>query len=307
MQLQTAVEAVSLHEVPHVLPQPHENPPQALMDRVLATFPASEKDALYRLDMFLRERGKGYNANRDFPAKNGTAKLSPYFTLGLLSPRVALVKALALNAGKYDSGSDGIVTWISELCWRDFYRNILIEFPQVSKNKPFKLETDLVSWTTDPQNALFQKWCAGTTGYPIVDAGMRQLLQEGWMHNRVRMITASFLTKDLGVDWRLGERHFMRNLVDGDLASNNGGWQWAASTGTDSQPYFRIFNPSLQSERFDPDGAYIRKYVPELAGVKGKEIHDPKHRNKIGYAAQIVDHKVASKAFLEVFKKGIGK
>ncbi|KAJ3196739.1 hypothetical protein HDU82_001679 [Entophlyctis luteolus] len=297
--------AAASTDIPKTLPSPHENPGQELLDRVYSTFPPSEKAALERLDAFLEHRVKSYSSDRDFPGKHGTSRLSFYLTLGLISPRVCLSRALSLNSKKFDSGNEGIVTWISELCWRDFYRNILIEFPQVSKNKPFKMETDGVFWITDPKNQLFQKWCTGNTGYPIVDAGMRQLLEDGWMHNRVRMITASFLTKDLGVDWRLGERHFMRHLVDGDLASNNGGWQWAASTGTDSQPYFRIFNPNRQSERFDPDGTYIRKYVKELAKVKGKEIHDPKFRAKLGYPPPIVDHKVASKAFLEVFKKGI--
>ncbi|KAI9352110.1 deoxyribodipyrimidine photolyase [Obelidium mucronatum] len=298
---------------PPVLPPPFAEPPPTVAAFADSTFPATEDAAITRLTTFLDARGKGYKDNRDFPGKDITSKLSPYLSLGVISPRTCLVKALEKNGGKYDSGNEGFVTWISELCWRDFYRNILIEFPRVSKNLPFKLETDAVLWKATPEDPLFQKWCTGNTGFPIVDAGMRQLLAEGWMHNRVRMIVSSFLTKDLGIDWRLGETHFMKNLIDGDLASNNGGWQWSASTGTDSQPYFRIFNPTLQSERFDPDGSYIRKYVPELQGLKGKAIHEPKTRltpkewGKLNYPAPIVDHKTASKAFLEVFKKGISK
>ncbi|KAJ3031763.1 UNVERIFIED_CONTAM: hypothetical protein HDU68_000050 [Siphonaria sp. JEL0065] len=306
------IETLDASEIPTAsLPAPFVNPPANVITFADATFPASEEAALTRLTTFLDARGKGYKDNRDFPGKDVTSKLSPYLSLGVISARTCLVKALAKNSGKYDSGNEGYITWISELCWRDFYRNILIEFPRVSKNLPFKLETDAVLWKTTPDDPVFQKWCQGQTGFPIIDAGMRQLLAEGWMHNRVRMIVSSFLTKDLGIDWRLGEAWFMEHLIDGDLASNNGGWQWSASTGTDSQPYFRIFNPTLQSERFDPDGGYIRKYVEELKSVKGKEIHDPKARlnakewAKLKYPAPMVDHKVASKTFLEIFKKGI--
>ncbi|KAJ3065580.1 hypothetical protein HDU98_011071 [Podochytrium sp. JEL0797] len=293
--------------IPATVPPPFVDPPESVCRFADATFPPGEDAALARLNKFIEERGSEYKETRDFPGMDKTSRLSPYLAVGAISTRTCLLAALKANNGKYDSGKEGFVTWISELCWRDFYRNILIEFPRVSKNLPFKLDTDRVLWASDRTNANFQKWCTGTTGYPIVDAGMRQLQTEGWMHNRVRMIVASFLTKDLGVDWRLGESWFMQNLIDGDLASNNGGWQWAASTGTDSQPYFRIFNPKLQSERFDPEGGYIRKYVKELKGVKGKDIHDPKGREKLGYPQQVVDHKVASKAFLEVFKTGIGK
>ncbi|KAJ3083805.1 hypothetical protein HDU99_006028 [Rhizoclosmatium hyalinum] len=298
------------------LPAPYtesDNPPASVTEFINKTFAPSEKAAATRLATFIESRGKSYKDTRDFPGKDLTSKLSPYLSLGLISPRVCLDAAVKANNGKYDSGNEGLVTWISEICWRDFYRNILIEFPRVCKNLPFKPETDNVEWNYSRDNPLYIAWCEGKTGFPIVDAGMRQLATEGWMHNRVRMIVSSFLTKDLGVDWRLGESWFMRNLIDGDLASNNGGWQWSASTGTDSQPYFRIFNPLLQSERFDPDGHYIRKYVKELSTVKGKEIHDPKGRlgsayfAKLGYPKPIVDHKTASQAFLAAFKKGIGK
>ncbi|KAI8821964.1 deoxyribodipyrimidine photo-lyase [Chytriomyces cf. hyalinus JEL632] len=299
--------------LPTTVPQPFEAPSQELIDFADKKYPAGEANARIRLESFVKARIKGYKNDRDSPGKDLTSRLSAYLALGVISPRECLVEVLTSNNQKFDSGSDGAVTWISELCWRDFYKNILIEYPRVCKNQPFKLETDNVTWTTDPESPLFKAWCTGHTGYPIVDAGMRQLLAEGWMHNRVRMIVASFLTKDLGIDWRLGEKHFMRHLIDGDLASNNGGWQWAASTGTDSQPYFRIFNPTLQSEKFDPAGSYIRKFVPELKSVLGKEIHDPKGKlglpriAKLGYVAPIVDHKIASQAFLEAFKRGIGK
>jgi deoxyribodipyrimidine photo-lyase len=176
-------------------------------------------------------------------------------------------------------------------------------------NKPFKPEYSNIEWSYDTSH--FQAWTEGRTGFPIVDAAMRQLVHSGWMHNRCRMIVASFLAKDLLIDWRMGERFFMENLIDGDFASNNGGWGFAASVGVDPQPYFRIFNPLLQSEKFDPDGDYIRKWVPELKGVKSKAIHDPYTRGagpqakKAGYPKPIVQHKGARERALAAYKKGI--
>lgn len=179
-------------------------------------------------------------------------------------------------------------------------------------NKSFKPEYTNIKWEYD--TAQFEAWCTGKTGFPIVDAAMRQLNHTGWMHNRCRMIVASFLAKDLLIDWRMGEKYFMLHLIDGDFASNNGGWGWSASTGVDPQPYFRIFNPLMQSERFDPDGVYIRKWVPELKAVKGKAIHDPYERGeskkaleKAGYPKKIVDHKTARDRALTRYKAGIAK
>jgi deoxyribodipyrimidine photo-lyase len=188
----------------------------------------------------------------------------------------------------------------SELRWRDFYAHVLFHFPHV-EHRAFRRECDALEWTGDP--AHIDLWKAGRTGFPLVDAGMRELAATGFMHNRARMVVASFLTKDLLLDWRLGERHFMRHLVDGDLASNNGGWQWAASTGTDAQPYFRIFNPTLQGERFDPEGAYVRRWLPGLAGIPARFIHRP-HEAPDGepdYPSPIVDHAAQRKRALATY------
>ncbi|RKP17893.1 DNA photolyase, FAD-binding/Cryptochrome, partial [Rozella allomycis CSF55] len=220
--------------------------------------------------------------------------------------RECLNEALIANKGLLDSGNEGAVTWISELCWREFYRHVLFHYPRVCMYQPFKLETKNIKWRDDPEG--FEKWCKGETGYPIVDAGMRQLNKTGWMHNRSRMIAAMFLTKDLLIDWRKGEKYFMENLIDGDFASNNGGWQWSASTGTDSQPYFRVFNPLLQSQKNDPDGVFIKKWVPELKGLNKKQIHCPKdclgasEFKKLNYPLPLVDHDMARKRAIDAFK-----
>ena len=194
-------------------------------------------------------------------------------------------------------------TWISELCWRDFYKHILLGFPHVCRHQAFKRETDKLPWSHNEAN--FQAWCEGRTGFPIVDAAMRQLNETGWMHNRLRMITAMFLTKDLFIDWRLGERYFMQHLIDGDLSANNGGWQWSASTGNDAAPYFRIFNPFLQSKKCDPDGEFIRRFVPELAHLDAKRIHEPHAKGvdvRLKYPKPIVDHAFARLDTLAYFK-----
>ena len=195
----------------------------------------------------------------------------------------------------------------SELCWREFYADVLFQQPRTAwenlqpKMNAMSLDTDKRAETR------FEKWCAGETGYPIVDAGMRQLLRTGWMHNRVRMITASFLVKDLHLPWQWGARHFMRHLVDGDIASNNHGWQWTAGTGTDAAPYFRIFNPQSQSEKFDPNGEYIREWIPELAGCPTKQLHTPGAGGFVGYAQPIVDHSVEREESLARYKAVSGK
>jgi deoxyribodipyrimidine photo-lyase len=269
-------------------------------------WPAGEAEAAQRLETFLEERASTYAKQRDIPAEPGTSQLSPYLTLGVLSIRRCLAAAVAANKGSLADGKKGLDVWISELVWREFYRHVLVGYPRVSKHRAFKLETEKIEWRDSDSD--FEAWAAGRTGVPIVDAGMRQLEATGWMHNRVRMITAMFLSKDLFLDWRRGEQHFMRHLVDGDLASNNGGWQWSASTGTDAAPYFRIFNPWTQGKRYDPEGRYIRRWVPELAEVPAEKLHDPKklspiERAELDYPEPIVDHKSARIRAIEAFRE----
>lgn len=250
-------------------------------------------DAKARLASFIEANLRGYKDQRDFMALNRTSRLSPYLRFGLISIRECLAAA-SEHTGK------GPETWIKELLWREFYAMILYHFPDAVAHE-FQHQYRAVKWSYDPKR--LKAFIQGRTGYPIVDAAMRQLLEEGWMHNRARMIVASFATKDLQLDWRLGEEHFAQYLMDYDLASNNGGWQWAASTGTDAQPYFRVFNPWLQSVKFDPQGDYIRRYVPELATLNDKEIHYPKGLLRpTDYPPPIVDHATARDAAIAMFK-----
>ncbi len=284
--------------------------------------PAGEAAARERLRRFAdlqRQPGIAtYAEQRERPGIEGTSRLSPYLRLGALGIRTALRAALDLEAAPEaltTLARDSLERWIGELAWRDFYVQVLYHFPHVLRGA-FKREYDALEWENDP--ALLAAWQEGRTGYPIVDAAMRQLRQEGWMHNRARMIVASFLTKDLLVDWRYGERHFMRLLLDGDPAANNGGWQWAAGTGTDAQPYFRIFNPVSQGTKFDPDGAYVRRYVPELAAVPPRYIHTPhllppaeqiRAGVRLGrdYPLPVVDHSTRRAMALDVYGKVKGK
>ncbi len=272
------------------LPAPFKGAPKHLV--------AIGEDAAHQqLDNFLEERVKGYKDNRDFPAVDGTSQLSPYLANGVLSGRQCLIAARQAGVS-----GDGIETWINEIAWRDFYINILYHYPRVSMHRAFKPETEALVWNEPGEH--FEAWKEGRTGIPIVDAAMRQLKATGWMHNRLRMITAMFLTKNLFIDWRLGEAWFMQNLVDGFLASNNGGWQWSASTGTDAAPYFRVFNPVTQSERFDPNGEFIRQWVPELAKLDNKRIHEPAKGGVIprGYPRPIVDLKESRKEAIARFQ-----
>ena len=241
-----------------------------------------------RLDAFLGGGAHRYHVNRNFPALAGTSRLSPYLRFGAISVRECLRAGLALAAAE-PAAEEGVGTWLDELVWREFYHAILDTCPRVLDGA-FREAYGTLEWDENPDR--LQAWQAGMTGYPIVDAGMRELAATGWMHNRVRMIVASFLVKDLHIDWRAGERWFMRRLVDGDPASNNGGWQWAASTGTDAQPYFRIFNPTSQGERFDPEGEYVRRWIPELGGLSGVAVHRPwaAPRESRAYPAPIVNH-----------------
>ena len=268
-------------------------------------WPAGEDEARRRLERFVAERIRGYDARRDYPGEDGTSALSPYLACGAISARSCLEAAVEANTGWLDEGEHGIVTWISELVWREFYRAILVGYPRVSKNRPFKLETERLPWSENEE--ALRRWCAGRTGVPIVDAAMRQLRRTGWMHNRLRMIAAMYLSKDLFVDWRHGERHFMRSLVDADLANNNGGWQWSASTGCDAAPYFRMFNPVKQSERWDPEGAFIRRYCPELAQLDARRIHDPAalppaERANLDWPLPLVDSRTARDRVIAAFQ-----
>lgn len=212
-----------------------------------------------------------YHATRNFPAVKGPSYLGVHLRFGTVS-----IRQLAGNAWRqHTQGSEGAGVWLSELIWRDFYAQILSNFPHAA-SASFKPAYDAIEWEQGPRaQEVFMAWCHGKTGYPLVDAAMAQINQTGYMHNRLRMVTASFLVKDLGVDWRWGERYFAEQLNDFDLASNNGGWQWASSSGCDAQPYFRIFNPVSQSEKFDSDGKFIRRYLPQLAGLSSKALHAP--------------------------------
>ena len=258
-----------------------------------------------------RDHIDDYRKARDIPSADGTSRLSVHLRFGTVSVRELAAYA---HARSLERGGDGAQTWLSELQWREFFAQILWHRPDVV-DRCFRPEYDGLSWRND--RAHFDAWCEGRTGYPIVDAAMRELNTTGFMHNRLRMVAASFLVKDLLVDWRWGERYFAQQLLDYDLASNNGNWQWAASTGCDAQPYFRIFNPVSQSERFDPDGAFIRRFAPELRALDGTEIHEPwklppmvqsAKGMMVGrdYPAPIVDHATSRAQALAMFKT-IGK
>uniref|UniRef100_UPI002896DFC4 FAD-binding domain-containing protein n=1 Tax=Leclercia sp. TaxID=1898428 RepID=UPI002896DFC4 len=233
----------------------------------------------------------------------GTSRLSACLALGVLSPRQCLHRLLAEQPEALEGGPGAV--WLNELIWRECYRHLMTYHPDLCKYRPFIRWTDNVEWQSD--DVQLKAWQEGQTGYPIVDAAMRQLNETGWMHNRLRMITASFLVKDLLIDWRAGERYFISQLIDGDLAANNGGWQWAASTGTDAAPYFRIFNPTTQGQKFDSDGVFIRRWLPELATVPDKAIHDPwiwadKQGVTLAYPRPVVDHKQARVATLAAYE-----
>lgn len=223
---------------------------------------------------------KQYGDQRDYPAEEGTSRLGVHLRFGTISIRQLAKHTQPLSA-----------VYLNELIWREFYQMILWHFPQVGQGKAFKPEYDRIEWRRD--NGEFERWCQGQTGYPIVDAGMRELNATGYMHNRVRMIVASFLAKHLLLDWRLGEAYFAEKLLDFDLAANNGGWQWAAGSGCDAAPYFRIFNPYLQTKKFDPELKYIKKWVPEL--------------DEFGYPSPVVEHEMARKRCLEVYGKALKK
>ncbi len=236
-------------------------------------WPCGENEAHERLDRFVETSLSRYHKDRDFPALPGTSTLSPYLSIGAISTTQCMRTIMSRSDSKVESICKGTSDWMGELIWREFYRHLLVFNHQLCMHKPFKPETDNLPWKHNTK--VFEAWCEGRTGFPIVDAAMRQLKTTGWMHNRLRMIVSMFLTKNLFIDWRWGEQYFMANLVDGDFASNNGGWQWSASTGVDAAPYFRIFNPIRQSQKFDPDGKFIKAFLPELRSLDSKDIHEP--------------------------------
>jgi deoxyribodipyrimidine photo-lyase len=304
--IDTPTETVSL---PYIILE-NSNPLEALSR---SEFPAGEAAAQQRLATFTSGAHPAiyqYAAQRDRPDLDGTSRISPYLRFGLLSARQSVLTAYqALQTAPDPAARRGAEVWLNELIWREFYLHILDHFPYVRRGN-FRLEG--IAWRNDP--AEFSAWKHGLTGYPFVDAAMRQLVSTGWMHNRPRMVVASFLTKDLLIDWRWGERYFMQHLLDGDPASNNGGWQWTAGTGTDAAPYFRIFNPVSQSIKFDPHGAYIRRWLPELSAVPLEKIHqpwlmtDPEQLSagcRIGhdYPAPMVDHAMARERTLQAYSQ----
>jgi deoxyribodipyrimidine photo-lyase len=293
------VGSLPIPEEPALPPTVPFQPGEAEAQRRLRAFVEGDDPPIYQ-----------YAEARDRLDINGTSRLSPYLHLGMLSTRQAVVAALEGIAAAPDAESrQGAETWLNELVWREFFVHILYHFPHVLEHS-FRANLRAVPWENDEE--AFAAWCEGRTGYPVVDAGMRQLAQTGWMHNRARMIVASFLVKDLLIDWRWGERYFMQQLMDGDSASNNGGWQWTAGTGTDAAPYFRIFNPVLQGKKHDPQGAYVRCWVTELAQVPDRFIHQPwkmslVEQQKAGciigqdYPAPIVDHAWARERTLAAY------
>ena len=264
-------------------------------------WPADSKAIHRRLDKFLLNTVVHYSDHRDIPSIAGTSTLSPYLACGALSIRQCMAAFAKTGEGWFEH------QWTTELIWREFYRHLTAVYPHLSRGENFKATKAPIPWRNDERH--WQAWCRGETGFPIVDAAMKQLLQTGWMHNRLRMIVAAFLTKLLLIDWRKGEAFFMQHLIDADYASNNGGWQWASSTGADAAPYFRIFNPERQSERFDPEGQFIKRFLPELDALDKKSIHTPnsEQRKLANYPEPIIDYKLARQEALDGYAKAMGK
>ena len=295
----------------------------AQLEHARMAYPAGEDAACKRLKDFIADDIDNYDISRDVPNLQATSQLSAYLTIGAISPRLCYLqatKALERLQGNDNDNFDSfdkpdnndINRWISELAWRDFYRHVLDDKPELIRHKAYKEETDnKIHWSYNQDD--FKAWCTGMTGVPLVDAAMRCLNATGFMHNRLRMVTAMFLTKDLLIDWRLGERYFMQQLIDGDFASNNGGWQWSASTGTDSAPYFRIMNPFSQAKSHDPDALFIKTWLPELKDVPSSILHSEDKMRKAltkggqfadtAYPMPMVEHKAARQLAIAEFKK----
>jgi deoxyribodipyrimidine photo-lyase len=277
-----------------------------LQNPILKLWPCDRNSVSQRLEEFCADKIDRYQEARDYPALQGTSTLSPYLAVGRISVQQCFTAALSCNRNEFAVGNPNIVCWISELIWRDFYKHIMWHFPDLCKGHNFNHKYDKLKW--DKPGKSLELWQTGNTGIPIIDAAMRQLVQTGWMHNRLRMIVAMFLSKNLLIDWRHGEKFFSEHLVDLDLAANNGGWQWSASTGTDAAPYFRIFNPITQSEKFDPDGKFIKQYCAELQDVSLKALHDPScyltamELQMLGYPERIVDLSASRQRALSYFK-----
>lgn len=279
----------------------HEGLP-AVSFEPAAPFEAGEHAAAQRLEEFVAESVRGYGERRNRPDLPGTSRLSPALKYGEIHPRTILARLAEPDV----ASASGTATFASEICWREFYADVLWHHPGSAWAD---LKPGLSGLAYAEPGPAFDAWRAGRTGYPIVDAGMRQLASTGWMHNRVRMLTASFLTKDLHIWWPHGARHFMRHLIDGDIASNSHGWQWTAGTGTDASPYFRIFNPTTQGLRFDPQGDYVRRHVPELAHIAGSAVHEPwavLDGYAQGYPERIVDHSVEREEALARYQAARG-
>ena len=288
--------------IPHVS---REAMPELGSDAAIQLPTGGSAAALRRLGAFAERSLADYAWRRDLPAEAGTSRLSAPLRFGAVSVRTCLARA-AEAAADDRRRRVGAAKWRDELVWREFYHAVLAENPHVLTHA-WRPELDSLEWSGD--EAAFTAWCDGRTGYPFVDAGMRELAATGWMHNRARMVVASFLTKDLGIDWRRGEAFFMQSLVDGDPASNAGGWQWAASTGSDAQPWFRIFNPVTQGERFDPDGAYVRRWLPELRRLRGSLAHRPWDAESLAadYPPRMVDHAEARERALGRFRVALSR
>jgi deoxyribodipyrimidine photo-lyase len=263
---------------------------------------AGEVAAIDRLNDFLEETIFGYGEGRNLLDRAATSFLSPYLRFGAISIRQTYWGAqAAIDLAEDAAAKAGAESWLNELIWREFYMALLYHFPHTIQ-RPLREQYTDFAWLDD--EIAFDAWREGRTGYPVVDAAMRCLNATGWLHNRARMIVASFLTKDLLIDWRKGERYFMQHLIDGDSAANAGGWQWAAGVGADAQPFFRVFNPTLQGQRFDPDGKFVRQWLPELVGVPDRLVHEPWKMTSLeqreahcligpDYPAPIIDHHYA--------------
>ncbi len=263
-------------------------------------WPAGEAVAAASLERFVIERGSRYHKDRDLPAITGTSALSQHLSVGAVSPNQCLKAARDANGGQLAGDDQGINVWVNEIVWREFYRHIIAQFDHVSKGHAFRTDYDALAWRDAPED--LHAWQEGRTGYPLVDAAMRCLVATGWMHNRLRMVCAMFLSKHLLIDWRAGERFFMQQLIDGDFASNNGGWQWSASTGTDAAPYFRIFNPASQGKKFDPKGVFTRKWVPALAELPDRYLFEAPTREGVDYPEPVIEHSAARQRALDFFK-----